>query len=123
MSPPPRPAFALTPRGAISSSSTRRARRGRSAMPRPWAGLPSIPRAGGAGGAPVTMVASNPKMDVVAAGFENGAIIVGQPGAPGAMPVLAPTGAAVTAMAWNPDGDRLLAGTEAGDVHIADFRV
>jgi WD40 repeat protein len=78
---------------------------------------------GGAGGAPATMVAANPKMDVIAAGFDNGAIIVGQPGNLGAMLVTAPTGSSVTAMAWNPDGDKLLAGTESGDIHLADFRI
>ena len=81
---------------------------------------------GFADGAPVTAVAANPKHDVVAAGFGNGTVLIGQPGP--ATPALIVMGngggdAAVTALAWNPDGDRLLAGTEAGDLHIADFRL
>ncbi len=77
---------------------------------------------GGAGGAPCTAVAANPEMDVFAAGFEDGSVIVGQPGPKAAMLIIMGGGSPVTALCWNPDGDRLLAGTEAGDVNIADFR-
>lgn len=83
---------------------------------------------GYAGGAPVTAVASNPKHDVLAAGFEDGTVIIGQPGP--ATPALIVMGSGVlgegkgiTAMAWNPDGDRLLAGAEDGTLHLADFRL
>ena len=77
---------------------------------------------GGAGGAPGTAIASNPEMDVFAAGFEDGSVIVGQPGPRAAMLVVMGAGSPVTALCWNPDGDRLLAGTEGGDVYVADFR-
>jgi WD40 repeat protein len=77
---------------------------------------------GGAGGAPVTAVAANPQIDVMAAGFDDGTVIVGQPGPTAAKLIVMGGGSPVTALCWNPDGDRLLAGTEAGDVHIADFR-
>jgi len=78
---------------------------------------------GGAGGAPVTAVASNPVHDVVAAGFENGTLLVGQAGTQGVNLLMKENGNSVTSLAWNPEGDRLLAGTENGDVHIADFRI
>ncbi len=79
---------------------------------------------GYAGGAPVTAVASNPKHDVLAAGFEDGTVLIGQPGpATPALIVMGDNKAAVTAIAWNPDGDRLLAGCEDGTLHVADFRL
>ena len=78
---------------------------------------------GGTAGAPVTAVAAHPFHDVMAAGFEDGTLQMGQPGAGGgAKLIMKPTGNGVTALVWNPDGDKLLAGTENGDVHVADFR-
>jgi len=77
---------------------------------------------GGAGDAPVTAVAAHPIHDVVAAGYENGAIILGQPGAGGARLVMRENGNGVTSLVWNADGEKLLAGTEKGDVHVVDFR-
>jgi WD40 repeat protein len=78
---------------------------------------------GGAGGAPVTAVAANPLHDVIAAGFENGTLILGQPGPGGTALIQKATGNAITSMCWNPDGDRLIAGTEGGDIHLVDFRL
>jgi len=77
-------------------------------------------------GPPVTAVLAHPKLDAIAAGFENGKVIVGQPGSTRVMPIVTPAKdkepSAVSVLAWTPDGDRLLAGTEAGDVHVVDFR-
>jgi WD40 repeat protein len=78
-------------------------------------------------GPPVTAALASPKLDVIAAGFADGRVIVGQPGSPRVMPV-APgrrntEGAAITALAWTPDGERLLSGSEDGEVHVADFRL
>jgi WD40 repeat protein len=78
--------------------------------------------AGAGAGSPVTAVACNPKADLIAAGFENGAVILGQPGAPRSVTVAGARKAPVTAMAWNGAGDMLLVGDEAGDVMLADFR-
>ena len=78
---------------------------------------------GGAGGAPVTAVSANPALDVIAAGFSDGTVSVGQPGPRGAARIVTGSGSAITALCWNPDGDRLLAGTEGGDIHLADFRL
>ena len=77
---------------------------------------------GGAGEALVTAVAAHPLHDVVAAGFDNGTLLLGQPGTDGARLVMKPNGNMITSLVWNPDGDKLLAGTESGDVHVADFR-
>ena len=82
---------------------------------------------GALNGPPVTCVLASPKLDVIAAGFEDGRVVVGQPGSPRVIPV-APSrkdrdGAAITALAWTPDGERLLAGSEDGDAHVADFRL
>jgi len=78
-------------------------------------------------GPPVTAVLAHPKLDAVAAGFENGKVIVGQPGSLKVMPIVNPPKdkepSAVSVLAWTPDGERLLAGTEAGDVHVIDFRL
>ena len=82
---------------------------------------------GGLNGPPVTCVLASPKLDAVAAGFEDGRVIVGQPGLPRIVTVAKPhpekEGAAITALAWTPGSDRLLAGSEAGTVHVVDFRV
>jgi WD40 repeat protein len=77
---------------------------------------------GGAGGAPVTAVAANPAHDIVAAGYENGTLLMGQPGTSGGALIMKPTGNPVTSLCWNADGDRLMTGTESGDVHVTDFR-
>ncbi len=78
---------------------------------------------GGARGAAVTAVCANPALDVMAAGFGDGTIMVGQPGPATAAMIVMGGGSAITALCWNPDGDRLLAGTEGGDIHLADFRL
>ena len=72
-------------------------------------------------GSPVTAVASNPKRDVIAAGFANGAIVLGNPGVR-SVAIAGARKAPVTALAWNAAGDRLIVGDEAGDVVLADFR-
>lgn len=82
---------------------------------------------GSLNGPAVTSVVAAPKLDIFAAGFADGRVIVGQPGQPRVIPI-APArkdeeGVAITALAWTPDGDRLLAGSEDGTVHVVDFRL
>ena len=82
---------------------------------------------GALNGPPVTCVLASPKLDVFAAGFGDGRVVVGQPGSPRVI-TTAPArpgieGAAITALAWTPDGERLLSGSEDGEVHVADFRL
>jgi len=77
---------------------------------------------GHSGGTPVTALAANPKLDIIAAGFENGAVVLGQPGEERTVTMVPGGTGPVTALCWNPEGEILLAGTETGEVHIADFR-
>ena len=77
--------------------------------------------AGAGAGSPVTAVACNPKQDLVAAGFANGAVILGYPGAQRAFTLSPARTAPVTALCWTGDGHRLLIGDEAGDVVLKDF--
>lgn len=70
----------------------------------------------------VSYVAANPKLDIVAAGYEDGSVLVGQPGSANTIGIVDASGSPISCMAWNPDGDRLLIGNEAGAVHFADFR-
>jgi WD40 repeat protein len=77
-------------------------------------------------GPAVTAVAAHPRLDAVAAGFESGKVIVGQPGNPRVIPIAEPpkdrAASPITVLAWTPEGDRLCAGSEAGDLHVVDFR-
>ena len=72
-------------------------------------------------GSPVTAVSCNPKRDVIAAGFANGALVLGNPGVR-SVAISGARKAPVPAMAWNAAGDRLLVGDEAGEVVLVDFR-
>jgi len=77
-------------------------------------------------GPAVTCVLAHPKLDAIAAGFDDGKVIVGQPGSPRVMSIVDgqknKENSAVSVLAWTPEGDRLLTGSEAGDVHVVDFR-
>ncbi len=77
---------------------------------------------GAGAGTAVTAVAANPKRDLMAAGFENGAVIIGQPDAPRAVSIVEADTSPVTSIVWNAAGDRMLTGNEAGKVVLADFR-
>jgi WD40 repeat protein len=72
-------------------------------------------------GSPVTAVACNPKHDIIAAGFANGAVILGQPGMLRTVPLAMPAGAPITALCWNGSGERLLMGDEGGRVILSDL--
>jgi WD40 repeat protein len=73
-------------------------------------------------GSVVTAVRCNPKHDIVAAGFANGAVILGHPGGPRTLNMLLPGGVPVTVLCWNNTGNRLLAGDEAGGLMLSDFQ-
>jgi WD40 repeat protein len=73
-------------------------------------------------GAPVTAVLCNPKLDMIAAGFANGAVILGQPGGQRAFPLILGPGTPITTLCWDPNGNRLLVGDESGGVALMDFR-
>lgn len=73
-------------------------------------------------GSIVTAVRCNPKHDIVAAGFANGAVVLGHPGTPRTMNMMLRGGVPVTALCWNGTGDRLFIGDEAGGLALSDFR-
>jgi len=85
-------------------------------------GKPPVEFGSATGDALVGVVSANPKIDIVAAGFDDGSVLVGQPGSANTIGIVDANGSPVTALAWNPDGDRLLIGNEAGAVQLADFR-
>ena len=80
---------------------------------------------------PVCQVACHPRHSLVAAGYQNGAVLLCQPGSddvlfargsaaggPGLAPGTAPAGSSVAALAWSADGARLAIGTEGGEIGL-----
>lgn len=85
----------------------------------PWGKTPLM--LGGADGRLVSQVASHPKDEMVAAGYQDGMIIM----APldGRMevmihPPVSAKGAAITGLAWNTEGDCLFAASESGTLML-----
>jgi WD40 repeat protein len=69
----------------------------------------------------VTAVAVHPKMAIVAAGYENGAVRLGRPGHNRTTELEGIGAGPVTALAWSPSGDHMLAGGEDGGAALFDF--
>lgn len=69
----------------------------------------------------VTRVASHPEDDVIAAGFEDGAVILIDLESKKAFSATAPSGHAVTALTFSPSGRSLAAGTANGGAVRFDF--
>jgi WD40 repeat protein len=88
-------------------------------------GKPPVEMGGGpadyGAGTPVTAVACNPKRDIIAAAFANGAVTLCAPQIR-SVGIIGPGKGPVTTLVWNASGDRLLIGDEAGDVMLGDFR-
>ena len=70
---------------------------------------------------PVSAVAWHPALPVLAAGYSQGAAVLCQPGAEGALMVKGAGGGAVTALAFSPDGRLLALGTAEGEAGIVLF--
>ncbi len=66
-------------------------------------------------------VACHPQNDIVAGGFADGLVVVGDIASSRIIPVVPPDHGPVTALAWSPDGTRLAVGTETGYAAIVDF--
>jgi WD40 repeat protein len=68
-----------------------------------------------------TAVACHPQHEVVAAGFDDGLVLLAEIGSGKVVPVAPPRGSAVSALAWNPAGSLLGFGTEAGFAGVIDL--
>jgi WD40 repeat protein len=69
----------------------------------------------------VTVVACHPRQDVVAAGYEDGTVLLTRIEDGAEILAHRPGGAPITALAWSGDGTLLAFGTEAGEAGIVDL--
>ncbi len=83
-------------------------------------GKPPVELAAG-DGVLCTAVACHPQHDAVAAGYDDGLVVLADIDAERILPVAAPGRGKVSALAWSADGGRLALGTESGFVAIVDF--
>jgi WD40 repeat protein len=75
----------------------------------------------GGDGVLCTTVACHPTQEVVAAGFDDGLVLIAEVGSGRVVPVAAPRGSAVSALAWNGVGSHLAFGTEGGFAGLIDL--
>jgi WD40 repeat protein len=68
-----------------------------------------------------TAVACHPQHEVVAAGFDDGLVLLAEIASGKVVPVAPPRGSGVSALAWNPIGSHLAFGTEAGLAGVIDL--
>jgi WD40 repeat protein len=66
-------------------------------------------------------VACHPQHDTVAAGFNDGLLVIADIATQRILPVMAPGRGAVSALAWSGDGAHLAVGTETGFAALIDF--
>ena len=77
----------------------------------------------GAGNSIVKRLACHPLHEAVAAGFDDGLVIMADITRERVLPVAAPGRGSVSAMAWNSSGSHLAFGTTDGFVAVVDFSV
>ena len=75
----------------------------------------------GGDGITCTLVASNPAHEAIAAGFEDGLVVLADINTSRILPALATGRGSISALAWNPDGTHLAIGTETGFAAVIDF--
>jgi WD40 repeat protein len=75
----------------------------------------------GGDGVLCTMVACHPSQEVVAAGFADGLVLIGDVASGRIVPVAAPRGSPVSALGWSGAGTLLAFGTEAGFAGLVDL--
>jgi len=68
-----------------------------------------------------TQVASHPRDDLVAGGFNDGLVVVADISSSRVLPIAPPEHGPVSALGWSPDGAFLAFGTESGYAAILDF--
>jgi WD40 repeat protein len=68
-----------------------------------------------------TAVACHPQHEVVAAGFDDGLVLLAEIASGKVVPVAPPSGSAVSALAWSRNGAGLAFGTEAGHAGLVDL--
>lgn len=83
-------------------------------------GKPPLELAGG-DGVLCTQVACHPQHEVVAAGFQDGLVLMAEIGSGKIVPIAAPGRGAVSALAWNASGTQLAFGTETGFAGVVDL--
>jgi WD40 repeat protein len=68
-----------------------------------------------------TQVACHPVREMVAAGFNDGMVVLAEGGSSRVLPVAAEGHGAISALAWSPDGAMLAFGTETGFAALVDL--
>ena len=84
-------------------------------------GAPSTIETGRPGLAAVDAVATHPKKPLVAAGYENGMLVIAELGKPDEMPIKAEGQGAVSVIRWTGDGQHLALGTDRGLCAIVEL--
>ena len=69
----------------------------------------------------VGVVASHPKQDIVAVGYEDGMVLLVRVEDGAEILAKRPGNAPVTALAWNANGSKLAWGTDGGEAGIVDL--
>ncbi len=69
----------------------------------------------------VAKVACHPRRLVIAAGYDNGAVLLCQPGSADILFIRAAGGGAITTLAWSPDGAFLAFGAAGGEIGLIAF--
>ena len=75
----------------------------------------------GGDGVMCTAVASHPQQEVVAAGFDDGLLLIAEVASGKVVPVAPPGRGAITALAWNATGSALAFGTDSGFAGVVDL--
>jgi WD40 repeat protein len=76
---------------------------------------------GAGNGHTIRRIACHPDLEIVAAGFDNGLLIIADIARETILPVCGPGRGAITALAWNPTGSHLAFGTETGFAAVVNF--
>lgn len=75
----------------------------------------------GGDGVICTQVAAHPQHEIVAAGFDDGLVLIAEIASGKVVPVAAPGHGSISALAWNPAGTHLAFGTDKGFAGLLDL--